>query len=675
MVVDEDRVAELERRTQELNERLERLERGRRPGPERPDFLPPHRPAPARIPASRPPQPWSPPPRERPAFDLARLEALIGGRVIAWVGGVAVVLGLALLASIAASHGWIGPGARTAIAGAASLALAVVGLFVVEHAIPRRALIATGIAGGFVTAGLAGPVYELVPGVVAALGGLAIGAAATALALRLPSRGIAALGLLGGLAAPLLTGAAGDPAAVWLALAAAAAAAAIVVWQRWNWLRAALAVLAVPQVALVALPDAPGPLAARLLALALLGAVLAFAAIGYELRLRGALPRPASAILLLTGAAAVAVVGWFACADAGHDTLGHLWLAGVALAHAAAGVAVRPRRRDLGLLLIAVGVVLADVAAASMADGLVLGLLWSASAAGAAVLARRAGSDHERWLAVTGLAGQAVLAVTHALVSVPPTQVLDSAAPGGALQLGTAVVALALAARLVAPRAPEVSWPLEGAALALLAYLTTALAGDLALVLAFTAQALALDALARRGRAPSPVVRHAAPVFLAAAGGAALLTVAPPDALMTGFAAPLPAAAALAAIALACARVGRLTARPLHTALIAGAAVALLHLGSGLVAWAAPSDQAGQLAVSALWATAGLGGLAAGLAWRRRALRVAGLGLLLVTAAKVFLVDLATLTSVYRVASFVAVGLLLLLGAVVWQRAGAEARG
>ncbi len=672
MVVDEDRVAELERRTHELSQRLERLERAPGDvalGPEavartarpRPRPLPP--PAPVR------PSPRTPP---RPRLDLARMEALIGGRVIAWLGGAAVVLGLALLASVAASHGWIGPAARTGVAALSCVVLTGLGLFVVRQAIPRRALIATGVAGGFVTACLAGPVYGLVPGAVAALAGVAIGAAATALALRLPSRGIAALGLLGGLAAPLLTGAAGSAPSTAIALAAAAAAAVVLVWQRWNWLRAGLAALALPQVALYALLG-DAPLAAALLALALLGVTIALAAIGYELRVRAARPQPASALLLVAGAAAVAVAGWLACADAHHEALGHLWLAGVAVACAASGLALRRPRPDLGLLLIAAAVVLADVGAASMTGGVMLGLLWSASVAVAALIARRAGSDHERLLALTGLAGQVVLAVAHALVSVPPAQLLDGPGAAATAELAVVVVALALGARLVAPLVREGAWVLEAAALALLVYLTVALASDLGLVLALAAQALAIDALARHDRHASAVIRHAAPLFLGAAGVAAALTVAPPDALMVGFADPLPAAAAMGAVALAGLRIARhAVATAVRHALTAGAAVALIDLGSGVVAWAAPTDQAGPLAVSALWALTGLGALVAGLAIGRRALRVAGLALLLVTTAKVFLVDLTTLTSVYRVTSFVAVGLLLLLGAVAWQRAAAR---
>ena len=40
----------------------------------------------------------------------------------------------------------------------------------------------------------------------------------------------------------------------------------------------------------------------------------------------------------------------------------------------------------------------------------------------------------------------------------------------------------------------------------------------------------------------------------------------------------------------------------------------------------------------------------------------------MVTVAKVFLYDLSTLTSLYRVASFIVLGLLLLAGAFAYQR-------
>ena len=72
--------------------------------------------------------------------------------------------------------------------------------------------------------------------------------------------------------------------------------------------------------------------------------------------------------------------------------------------------------------------------------------------------------------------------------------------------------------------------------------------------------------------------------------------------------------------------------------------------------------------VSGLWSLVGAAALVVGLTRNLRDLRVAGLALLAAAIAKVFLFDLATLTSVYRVVSFVALGLVLLGGSYAWQR-------
>ena len=72
--------------------------------------------------------------------------------------------------------------------------------------------------------------------------------------------------------------------------------------------------------------------------------------------------------------------------------------------------------------------------------------------------------------------------------------------------------------------------------------------------------------------------------------------------------------------------------------------------------------------MSALWALTGIAALAIGLRSNRRLVRYGALGLILMATAKVFLFDLATLSSLYRVASFLALGLLLLVGAFIWQR-------
>ncbi len=78
--------------------------------------------------------------------------------------------------------------------------------------------------------------------------------------------------------------------------------------------------------------------------------------------------------------------------------------------------------------------------------------------------------------------------------------------------------------------------------------------------------------------------------------------------------------------------------------------------------------QRGQLLLSAFWAIAGAGALVAGLARDVRAVRIGGFVLLGIATTKVFMFDLSTLESLYRVGSFVALGLLLLGAAFAWQR-------
>jgi len=71
----------------------------------------------------------------------------------------------------------------------------------------------------------------------------------------------------------------------------------------------------------------------------------------------------------------------------------------------------------------------------------------------------------------------------------------------------------------------------------------------------------------------------------------------------------------------------------------------------------------GRLALSVLWTLFSTGLLAGGLGLRNRPLFYAAYGLFAVTALKVVFVDLATLHTVYRMLSFLALGLLLLAGA------------
>ena len=76
----------------------------------------------------------------------------------------------------------------------------------------------------------------------------------------------------------------------------------------------------------------------------------------------------------------------------------------------------------------------------------------------------------------------------------------------------------------------------------------------------------------------------------------------------------------------------------------------------------------GQVGLSVIWALSGVVAFVAGLRYRRLEIRLAGLALLAVATGKVFLFDLSALDVAYRVVSLMALGLILLVSAALWQR-------
>jgi hypothetical protein len=239
---------------------------------------------------------------------------------------------------------------------------------------------------------------------------------------------------------------------------------------------------------------------------------------------------------------------------------------------------------------------------------------------------------------------------------------------------------------------------LDAIGLAALGLLSAVALDEVALTLALAAEATALAAIARRTRhsggnasaltaiaggrrrggsavaaTAEPARRDPLPLagalaFLGAALAHALVMLAPPAALLNGLTDPIGAALGLAAVAAAAAFTSLAAERPqLRLALRAGAALIALFLASSLLVTPFEREQ-GQALLSGLWALTGVALLVAGLVRDSRDLRLAALALLTLTVAKVITVDLASLTSLYRVASCIALGLLLLLGAHAWQR-------
>jgi uncharacterized membrane protein len=155
----EQRIDRLERLVADLDVRIAFLERpgrepverlGREPAPEPKAHDPqaalaeraaigtaPAPPAPPRpMPTQPAPAPTSPlrhpaPPRSTIfQFDFGRedLEDLVGGRVLAWVGGLAVLLGIVFLFALAVSNGWIGETARVVLGAVGSGGLLALGV-------------------------------------------------------------------------------------------------------------------------------------------------------------------------------------------------------------------------------------------------------------------------------------------------------------------------------------------------------------------------------------------------------------------------------------------------------------------------------------------------------------------------------------------------------------------
>jgi len=612
-------------------------------------------------------------------------EELVGGRLLAWVGGVAVCVGLAFLLAVAVSRGWLGEGARVGLGAVLSAGLLAAGAWLQERRgapLAGRVAAGTGIAGLFaaLTVGAAGyGLIGVVPGLLAAA---LVAAIAVTAALRWRAVPVAALGMGGLLLAPLLVGAPHGPGTLIFLWVAVAACTAVVVAERWNGLALAIAGLAVPQWVGWTLAGGHAPLSTLAVLLAF-GSLGALAAVGHDLR-PGRRLRGLSAFLLGFNALVLAFVGWSAIDNGVGRTAAALWLAGLGLAHVAGGLAARRGHRpsaELRLLALALGAALADTALGLLAPGLAGVAVWSLVAVGFAALIRardlRLG---ERELVTLGTGVHTGLALLRAIAEAPPSTLGAGVGTVGLLGLAAVVASTFVSARLADEGRPRLAALLDGIGLLTLAYLTAQALDGAVLAAAWAAEASALAVLARGtgdGRA-----RRGALGFLALAVLHAVGVEGPASALRDGAPDLLAAGVALAAVTLAALRTAHAEDDVrVRRVLLAVAALAPVHLASVAIVGAFAggpaldagglglgAHQQGQVALSVFWALCGVGALLTGLRRDHRELRLAGLAGLGVAAGKVFLIDLATLTSIYRVASFVVLGLLLLGAGLAWER-------
>lgn len=560
----------------DMTRRLERLEHRVFPPPA-PEPHP--QPAPVAHPAAAPARPA--PPRPGPSLPQRGLEEVLGGRVLAWVGGVAILLGIVFLLGIAIDRGWIDESMRTVLGLLGSTSLLLAGVWLYERkgrTEAALAAVASALAGLYTTLLVGTQIYDLIPTEAGlACAGL-VGIVGGALAVRWESPIVAAIGILGALLAPVLVDAGTSGLSLAFMAIALIAAVGVLLWQRWNWLSLGAFLVSTPQLLAWFAESYDERLLATLGVLVGFWALYVVAAIGYELRARTPDELPiASWLLLLANVVLIAGAGYFALDDAGHPNAAVAWLLGLAASHILLGtLALRQAiNREIGSLLVAVGLGLSAFGFADALDGPALVVGWAMQAVVLAYLATRVsrepglyGSSAERILIAAGT--YLGLALGHVLAfEAPPSAIL-----AGVDDLGDALAGLGACA-------------------------AAALYGR-----------FALRDFGPRAVQVCEVVGTAALVYLASV--AIVDTVGVTD--------------------------------------------------SG------GSRQAGQVLLSAFWALMGLAAIVFGLLRDVRRFRLGGLALLALAIAKVYTYDLAELEELSRVLSFIALGLLLLVGAFAYQR-------
>jgi Predicted membrane protein (DUF2339) len=318
---------------------------------------------------------------------------------------------------------------------------------------------------------------------------------------------------------------------------------------------------------------------------------------------------------------------------------------------------------------------------------------WSFAAVGLATLAIAIAVEHDASKSLRGVAPAAVV-IAFGFGVASAAGLLDGRAEGAAY-LGLAAVAALVAAVFFGQRHRTFATTAWSTALAIAAVGDALVLDGQARTIAWAATAAALPWLAHA--AGERRFQLGAIAYLVLSFGAALGEHAPPGDFVHATEHPGAGLPALVAVALALASFaaaafpvrrepadefdGELDrAQPSWRATgwwLAGA-VGLYAASLGLLELAervrpdgvTAAFQGGHTAVSALWGTLGLALLYLGLRRNISPLRVAGFALFGVSLGKLFLYDLARLSSITRAASFLAVGAVLLIAGFLYQHLG-----
>jgi uncharacterized membrane protein len=652
--------------------------------------------------------------RNRPALDEQ-----LSTRLLAWAGGIALIIGAVFFLSLAFSRGWIGPEARVLIGlVGGGIALAVgAWLFERGHGTPALVTIGVGVGVGSLALFAATQLYGFISPTLGLVGFATLAIATALISIRSGSQAVAAFGLVAVAAAPPIVGAEADLATLLFVGAVLVATAMLGMRRAWPWPPILVLLLTAPQMA--DWLDGRPPVAVALAGIA-----------GYWLvNVLGARSGGAGGRILwgrrlipihVGSAATVVIVGLLAL-DWIRQTVdqpGWLrWAALLALVLAHAAIAmprlIRRSSDPYGLLVAGVGLGILALAIALEVGGVMQPI---ADIAIATALIWTAIRFRHRPTAIAGSA-YAALAALH-LVSVEyPVGQLGVSVPHGtpfaspegvvvAVAVGAAVFLAWAAARAARHALDPVSRAAEGRT----ATWSPQLAWSIGLVTAATVVAYAAPfELEPSGQ----VIVHAAlacglfalTIAVAAGGAAALWPLVAGLAMLSiaslvGFAVVVPldrlvvdgqvhaglvplanlGSVGLALIAIASFVAARLPSRVIRrladvetwralattyagSVLVYLGSVALVDLfQSRVVPGVASSEIAtqAQVALSIAWVVTGAILFAIGLLRRFDLARRMGLALLALATLKVFVVDLSALDVAYRVLSFIGIGVVLL---------------
>jgi len=323
------------------------------------------------------------PPAPGESWSRTALEEWFEGRMLAIVGGVALLLGAAFFLSLAFSRGWISPELRVATGLALGAGLLVLGelAFSRLHGIVGHVLVAVGLATISLALFAATPrMFGLIAVEWALLGILVAAVFAAATAVRHDSEIVAAFSLVTLLASPPVLGASPNLATLLFIAAALVGTTGVSLFRTWPWLPPLAFALAAPQFA-VYINGTP-PVEQGLVAVAGFWLVNLIAAGGEEIRHSTDRLRTATVTLLLSDAAVTLWAGFTVLSGTYVEWRGS-FLAAQAVAYVALALVYFVRNGDrhpFGLIVGATGVASLTMAIPIQFGGPPVPIAWAAEA-------------------------------------------------------------------------------------------------------------------------------------------------------------------------------------------------------------------------------------------------------------------------------------------------------